>query len=172
MIESKTTIKFTNVFIPKKFVSETNETIQNFDALVIRAYKQEAPVDRSDVRRNVKTQNRFLLGFDVGTRVLSLKGFDYALALITGTGKYRGGRDDGYTTGKVRASGFYGFGNRKDMVGFFVSRARRGIKSKGIKPNKFTERAKNKTEEKVINAINKTIKKLDSQYGIQETYTR
>jgi len=141
-IETKGKIAFA-LMNPAGWITKVDSVFQKLDGFIIREYKKESPVDRGDLRRNVRKQEQGILSMKVGTNAKSKGGFNYPQALHEGTGKFKGSRDGGYTTGRVRASNFYGFGNRNDMEAFFASNTKR---KGGIIPNKFADRAKKTSE--------------------------
>lgn len=123
-------------------------------------YIQQAPPDTSNYRRSIRTIKLGPMAYMTRPYAVSSKGYNYPERLYWGTGKYRGGADMGIRgVSRVRASNFYGFGNRKDMVGFFAGLRKRGVRM-SIRPNKVSKRTVQQTENRSKNLIKQEISKL------------
>jgi len=115
---------------PTSWITKIDDVFQKLDGHVIAEYKKEVPVNNNFLRGAVRKQEKGVLEFKVGTDVLTKSGKSYPKFIHGGTGKLKGARDFGYTTGRVRAG---------DVA--------RGIG--GIRPNKFADRA-TKTAEPIF----------------------
>lgn len=105
---------------------------------VEKAYVDEAPGNFGKFKQGIQRKKNRALDYVVESTA-KRSGFDYPLALFTGTRKMKGKPDFGFTTGRVRANDIaYGIG--------------------GIRPNKAATRAKRKVEKDFINFVNSRIK--------------
>lgn len=127
---------------------------------VISEYVDELPKDRGDLALGIKARKRGFMDYIAESTTKGERNFDYGLSLYTGTLSYRGQRDAGYESGKIRETNNYGFGvstqGRENAAGFFGMLMKKG-KIKGIKPNKAADRAKDTAEPIVIDKIEKFI---------------
>ena len=111
--------------------------------IVIGEYQKEAPVDKGTLRRSVSLKISPMSaqgkGYVVGAYARARNGVPYATYLVEGTGKNKGDKDWGYTTGYTRA----------------------GIKHKGGSvPNWFPKRAEVTAKPKVIKFFTQELAKL------------
>ena len=126
---------------------------------VEREYKQQVPVDRGDLRSNVQMKKEGNLERVITTRAISSSGGDYAIWVHEGTKERKGSADGGRKSGRVRSSGFYGFGSRLEMAKVFANLNKKG-KLKGVTPNKFADRTKKNTEPQVLQILNDGVDKI------------
>lgn len=105
--------------------------------IVEKAYVQEVPVNIGDFRSGIQTRRRNYLHYIVESTATN-KGRNYPLYLFLGTGRQMGRPDSGYTPGHVRAGTIaYGIG--------------------GIRPNKASQRAKDKSEVRFMYRLNQLV---------------
>lgn len=128
--------------------------------VIEREYISQAPPDTGNYRRSIRTVKLGDMAYMVRPYAKTIKGFNYPEVLYHGTGKHRGGADMGIRgVSRVRSSNFYGFGNRKDMIGFFAGLKKRGVRM-SIKPNRVSERTIDVTKQASSELIKKEITKL------------
>lgn len=128
--------------------------------IITREYEYEAPDDTSTFRDSIRPRKLENLVYMVRPYARSASGYDYPERLYHGTGKYRGGADQGVRgVSRVRSTNFYGFGNRRDMIGFFAGLAKRGVKM-SIRPNKVSKRTVENAEPQTKEFIRKKIIEL------------
>lgn len=105
--------------------------------IIEKAYVDETPVDKGGFRQGIEIQRKGSLQYQVASTA-ERNGFNYPLALFTGTRRMYGLPDSGFTTGHVRAGTIaYGIG--------------------GIRPNKVAERARDRAEPKFMSKVNKLV---------------
>ena len=111
--------------------------IQAGSFIIEKEYVKQVPVDKGNLRREIKTK-KTKDGFKVSTEA-TIGGKPYPITLHSGTGIFRGAEDFGYTTGRVRAgTTLWGIG--------------------GVRPNKYADRTKKKSEKPYLRFINLKIK--------------
>lgn len=128
MIDIRTRIKVTSLLKSGKFFKELVDIMQAGSGLFVAAMKREMPVDRGTGRNSVETTTRNSgnrAGFSVAPTAKS-QGRPYLLYLHGGTYNMKGKPDYGYTPGRVRS------GTVAKGIG-------------GVRPNKFADRAEEKT---------------------------
>lgn len=124
--------------------------------IIVREYKKEAPVDKGDLRTDVKMlsrlnrQDRFN---GVVTTTATNRGKPYPVYVHRGKGRFRGGRDRGrgnYT----RQAGY-----TDADIAMFAAMAARGYRF-DVRPNKFAKRAEEEARPKVDRFLRKEINNL------------
>lgn len=160
----KYTTDLSKLYNDKWFRAEFDRRFQRTDVYMIREYKKQSPVLDGFLRNSVETSNRQIWSYKVASSAGSGSfggGVGYPIFVHEGTLQYKGDRDYGYTTGRIRASNFYGFGTggRDDMVGMMAGLSKRGY-IKGIRPNKFALRATIEGRPKVLVRLKQDIKEL------------
>lgn len=148
-ITIKVDIKLSEIIVNSdKFNKELDYIIAAGMSIVEDKYVQEAPVNIGNFRQGIQYKKIGNLDYDVISTTTTNKGFNYPLALYTGTRKMRGMPDYGYTTGRVRANDVaYGIG--------------------GIRPNKVANRATKKSDKPLSNFLIDKLNKL-----MQKTITK
>lgn len=114
---------------------EKDQIYQAAGFIIEKEYVKQVPVDTGDLRKGVQVKkigNR--AGWVVNTNAVSDSGENYPEMVHEGTGVLKGLSDFGYTPGRVRAG--------KVISGLG-----------GIRPNKFADRAFDKTEDKARSFI-------------------
>lgn len=111
--------------------------------IVEREYVRQTPADDGKYMQSIAVSQSFKKDEFIVSPNAKSGGFNYPLALYTGTGRMRGKPDFGYTSGRVRAG---------DVA--------RGIG--GIRPNKVAKRVAedSKTQKKAYTAANNIIKEI------------
>lgn len=118
-----------------------DDMVQAGGAIVQNEYKKQSPTNSSRLKNNVYNRKD-----GVGKRLVSTSAGRYATYLHEGTGRLKGARDYGYTTGRVRANEVaWGIG--------------------GIRPNKFADRTIKVTAPLVSELYVKTIDVMAKKMG-------
>lgn len=117
------------------------EILQASNYIVLNEAKQQSPVDKGDLRRNMKVQ-KVRDGYDVDTTATGKNNVKYPIFVHEGTKKLKGSRDYGFTEGRIRSN-----------------TVARGIG--GVRPNKFMNRSANGTKEEVKKFVQNQINKLN-----------
>lgn len=146
---------------PQGFGAKYSALLFDTASTLIRPYTRELPVNKGDARRNVRVTKLSNFSYKIGVEGNSRKTIGY---VYEGTGKYRGGIDAGYTSGRVRKANNYGFGSKQDALSFF-KRLRWLEKKTGrtyisSKPNKFSDRAYDDNHKKTVLFFDRELKKL------------
>lgn len=141
---------------PVGFIKKLDNLVGDVGLIVLREYKKQSPVDTGELRgRSLKVTRNKILDYSVGVpRGANRTKLQY---LYEGTGRHKGKPDFGYTTGRVRASNYYGMGSRAKALKFFASLRKRGARL-SIRPNKIADRATNNVK---IQAISFFLRELD-----------
>lgn len=126
------------------------QTLDKAALIVLRKYKQEAPVDKGGLRQGVT-----ILGSGLEKRVTTTAtgsgGFPYPVVVHEGKGRFKGGSDDP-STGRSRKGD-------ASLLGMFMGMAKRGFKFSS-RPNRFAKRAAETSRPEVIKFFNEEIKSL------------
>lgn len=101
-------------------------------------YVKQAPGDTGAFKQGIQVKKDAELEYRVVSTARN-KGYNYPLALFTGTGRMKGLPDFGFTTGRVRAN----------QVAWGIG---------GIRPNKVATRAKKNSMGKFLQFVNSKIK--------------
>jgi hypothetical protein len=133
--------EFSPVLEEKDFLSRRLEKIlDDASEIIVRDYKYESPVDSGVLRQNVRARKTGKLEYTVTTRAIA-NGYNYAELVYHGTMDWRGSSADIGRINRVRTN--------------YVNRSGR----RGIKPNKYADRAKESAEPKVIRFIRRELTK-------------
>ncbi len=127
------------------FIMKDGESTKRIDSavggamfIIEQEYVKQAPGNTGAFKQGIQIKKTTILDYVVQSTAKQ-RGFNYPLALFTGTKKLVGSRDYGFTTGHVRAN----------TVAFGIG---------GIRPNKVALRAKNQSEDRFIKFIQSKIK--------------
>jgi hypothetical protein len=140
----------------QEFFKAIDNILKNTGLIFLKEYKKQTPVDRGELRRNISVFSTGFLKYNVGIQTGKL--LDRLSILYEGTGKYKGASDFGYTTGRVRASNFYGLGSREKMIKYFAQLRRRGV-IMSIKPNKIALRTVKNTKNEALSFFKRELNK-------------
>lgn len=137
MLEAEVILKLNKVlsagndYVPERF----DKLLYNAARIILRNYKKEIPVDKGIARSDVNVYKLSSFNYMVTTKVTS-RGIRYPLMVHEGTYDFKGIQTD------------YGKINRRRMKGKFNFIDHRSGK-KGIRPNKFANRARSSSEPEV-----------------------
>lgn len=127
------------------------DVVRDTSFIVLRSYMEEAPVDRGDLRGFASVfymQN----GYRV-TTTAQQNGYRYPIVVAEGSGKYKGSNIDVKYSHRQRTGRSY----TDEERAMFASMRKRGIEM-DIKPNKYPDRAREKSRPLVMEEF---VKRLD-----------
>lgn len=131
-----TIVKLRGALQKATVTKEIEQAIQAGSYIVEGFYKKEVPVNKGDLRSSVATR-KINAGFKVAPWLDEM----YPLYVHEGTGRYAGHSDYGYTSGYTRKNMPYGQKDKKSATVLMMILAKKKL-LKGIKPNKYADRAR------------------------------